>query len=261
MKYLKYSLFLLLLIFLCGCKEQSRLSGWQEALYGFEHPQDSTRTKVWWFHGETETTRAGITADLEAYCEQGVGGVVYYDQTHGECEGALEAFSPMWWKMLLFASQEAKRLGLTFEVHASNGYVSGGPWITPELGMQRMTVTDTVICGGQNGEFQLPTPESPYNYYKDVAVLAVPFQEKTGENSRMLNPLITCNKPDIDAKACFSLSKRLTKIPAPESGESIYITLDFGKNSRLGALLMKWGLKGRRLLVRPMFQHLPLIHL
>ena len=25
------------------------------------------RTKVWWFHGETETTREGITADLEAY--------------------------------------------------------------------------------------------------------------------------------------------------------------------------------------------------
>ena len=35
---------------------------WEE----FSHPVDSTRTKVWWFHGETETTREGITADLEA---------------------------------------------------------------------------------------------------------------------------------------------------------------------------------------------------
>ena len=32
---------------------------WEE----FSHPVDSTRTKVWWFHGETETTREGITAD------------------------------------------------------------------------------------------------------------------------------------------------------------------------------------------------------
>ena len=245
MKYLKYSLFLFLFIFLCGCRNQPRLSGWEEALYGIEHTQDSTRTKVWWFHGETETTRAGITADLEAYREQGVGGVVYYDQTHGECEGAFEAFSPMWWEMLLFASQEAKRLGLTFEVHVSNGYVSGGPWITSELGMQRIAVTDTVICGGQNLEFHLPAPESPYNYYKDVAVLAVPFQEKTGENSRMLNPLITCNKPDIDAKACFSLSKRLTKIPAPESGESIYITLDFGKGFTARSITYEMGAKGK----------------
>ena len=28
---------------------------WEE----FSHPVDSTRTKVWWFHGETETTREG----------------------------------------------------------------------------------------------------------------------------------------------------------------------------------------------------------
>lgn len=59
-------------------KEQA----WKE----FANPQDSTRTKVWWFHGETETTREGITADLEAYKRGGVGGVVYYDQAHGKGE-------------------------------------------------------------------------------------------------------------------------------------------------------------------------------
>ncbi|MBQ8243085.1 MAG: hypothetical protein IJZ40_06405, partial [Bacteroidaceae bacterium] len=32
----------------------------------FQSAPDSTRTKVWWFHGETETTCEGITADLEA---------------------------------------------------------------------------------------------------------------------------------------------------------------------------------------------------
>lgn len=53
---------------------------WEE----FSHPVDSTRTKVWWFHGETETTREGITADLEAYKRAGIGGVVYYDQVHGK---------------------------------------------------------------------------------------------------------------------------------------------------------------------------------
>lgn len=35
----------------------------------FHTPKDSCRTKVWWFHGETETTREGITADLEAFKE------------------------------------------------------------------------------------------------------------------------------------------------------------------------------------------------
>lgn len=51
--------------------------------------------------------------------------MVYYDQTHGNCEGAFEAFSPEWWEMLVFASQEEKRLRLTFETYISNGYVAG----------------------------------------------------------------------------------------------------------------------------------------
>ena len=64
-----------------GIKQSTLAQAWEE----FSHPQDSTRTKVWWFHGETETTREGITADLEAYKKAGVGGVVYYDQVHGQC--------------------------------------------------------------------------------------------------------------------------------------------------------------------------------
>ena len=245
MKHFKCYFFILLLTFLYGCRNHSQLSGWKETLYGFEHPQDSTRTKVWWFHGETETTREGITADLEAYKRAGVGGVVYYDQVHGKGEHALSAFSAEWWEMLLFASQEAKRLGLTFEVHASNGYVAGGPWITPELGMQRLTTIDTIVCGGQKLELSLPVPECPYNYYKDVAVLAIPFQEKTGEDSRMLSPQITCNIPDINAETCFSISKNLTKIPAQETGESVYITLDFGKEFTARSITYEMGAKGK----------------
>ncbi len=79
---------------LAGCAGAPRQSAMGLALAGFETPQDSARTKVWWFHGETETTSEGITADLEAFREAGIGGVVYYDQVHGDGEGALDAFSP-----------------------------------------------------------------------------------------------------------------------------------------------------------------------
>lgn len=103
---------------------------------GFATPQDTARTKVWWFHGQTESTREGITADLEAFKRQGVGGLVFYNQVHGkQTSGALKVFSPEWWQMFVFAAKESKRLGLTFETHVSDGYVAGGPWITPDLGM------------------------------------------------------------------------------------------------------------------------------
>ena len=77
------------------------------ALKEFVSPEDSTRTKVWWFHGETETTKEGITADLEAFKDAGIGGVVYYDQVHGSGENAFEAMSPEWWEMLGFAAAES----------------------------------------------------------------------------------------------------------------------------------------------------------
>jgi hypothetical protein len=124
----------------------------------FSQPSAIARTKLWWFHGETETTKEGITADLVAFKREGVGGVVYYDQQHGKGENAFAAFTPIWWDMFRFAAREAKRLGLTFETHLSNGYVSGGPWITEELSMQRLEATDTLVNGGQHLNSKLPVP-------------------------------------------------------------------------------------------------------
>ena len=151
--------------------------GIRQALQVFRTPQDSTRTKVWWFHGETATTREGITADLEAFKAAGVGGVVYYDQVHGSGEGASDAFSPEWWEMLKFAALEAKRVGLSFEINLSNGYVAGGPWITPEMSMQRLCFSDTLLQGGGPLHVRL-SPPSKQAWWKDVAVLAWPVESK-----------------------------------------------------------------------------------
>lgn len=73
---------LLFILYGCAHTNPHRQSTLSDALYGFENIQDSARTKVWWFHGETETTREGITADTEAFRKAGVGGVVFYDQVH-----------------------------------------------------------------------------------------------------------------------------------------------------------------------------------
>ncbi|MDE6553640.1 MAG: hypothetical protein K2K98_11900 [Muribaculaceae bacterium] len=104
----------------------------------FINPSQEARTKVWWFHGETETTEEGIDADLQSFKDAGIGGVVFYDQTHGSQEGAFPALSPDWWKSLKYAALKAKELGLTFDMAATNGYVAGGPWITPEYGMKKI---------------------------------------------------------------------------------------------------------------------------
>lgn len=200
-----------------------------DVLHGFENPQDSTRTKVWWFHGETETTREGITADLEAFRHAGVGGVVYYDQVHSKKTEALDAFSDEWWSMLYFAAREAERLGLSFEAHVSNGFVAGGPWITEELGMQMLAATDTLVHGRQSFCGRLSLPQNKYNYYHDVAVLAFPVSGDQWIASDALSPVITSNLPNFPAAEIFSKYGSLVWIPAQIPGRSVYLNLDFGK--------------------------------
>ena len=172
---------------------------------GFDHPQDIARTKVWWFFGETETTREGITADLEAFKTAGVGGVIYYDQVHGKGEGADKVFDDHWWQSLIFASQEAKRLGLSFEANIGNGYVAGGRWITPERSMQRLTVSETLLGGGKHGTLALP--DCPRGWHHDVAVLALPYSEELLGTSRLLNIVPTGRR---DSVLVFDFGKPFT---------------------------------------------------
>lgn len=193
----------------------SRPDGIRAALQTFRNPEDSTRTKVWWFHGETPTTREGISADLEAYKTAGVGGVVYYDQVHGPATGALEAFSPGWWEMLKFAALEAKRVGLTFEINLSNGYVAGGPWITPETGMKRLCSSDTLVHGGGRFHGRLTAP-SAQDWWKDIAVLAWPVRAEDWQDV------------SLDSLSC--------RTPEGFTARSITYTAPKARKSRIGAM-------------------------
>lgn len=111
----------------------------EEIYSAFKAVPDESRTKVWWFQGDVPATREGLAADLEAFKRAGVGGVIYYDQVKGSGMGTAKVFSPQWWDDIRFAALKAKSLGLTFEINMSNGYVAGGPWITPSLSMKCVT--------------------------------------------------------------------------------------------------------------------------
>lgn len=88
-------------------------------------------------------------------------------------------FSPEWWDELVFSSQEARRLGLSFETNASNGYVAGGRWITPDKGMQRLNLSTIQVEGGKDVRVRLPLPgKLPYGWHRDVLVLAVPYDKE-----------------------------------------------------------------------------------
>ena len=170
-----YQLLIVLLI-AGGCATEthdSRLTA------GFNNPPDSARPFVWWHWMSGNINREGITADLEAMSESGIGGAWIFNlgESHG-CEvppGPVEYMSDEWLEMVKFAVSEAQRLGLTLGMENCAGWATmGGPWIRPEHGSQRIVSTTVRIEGGKRIVMNLDQPESKLNYYRDIAVLAYP---------------------------------------------------------------------------------------
>ncbi|HID23039.1 MAG TPA: glycosyl hydrolase family 43, partial [Planctomycetaceae bacterium] len=126
-----------------------------------------------WLNGNI--TREGITADLEAMKRAGIGGVLIMEVDQGVPEGDVPFAGPQWRKLFQHVCSEAKRLGLKVNMNNDAGWCgSGGPWVPPELAMQRLVWTETSVEGPRRFDGRLPQPKAVAGYYRDVTVLALP---------------------------------------------------------------------------------------
>jgi hypothetical protein len=142
---------------------------------GFVRPPDSARPWVYWFPLDGNITSQGMTLDLEAMKRAGIGGVLYMETEQGTPKGPAQFAGPLWRRLFNHAVREAGRLGLEINMNNDAGWCgSGGPWITPELSMQKVVWSETETQGGRRFEGALAQPKAEANYYRDIAVLAFP---------------------------------------------------------------------------------------
>ena len=107
---------------------------------GFKNPPAYARPHTWWHWMGGNVTREGITADLEAMKKGGIGGAHIFDAGQGIPTGPVKYNSPEWRSLMSFAFHEAKRLGLDMTMHNCSGWSSsGGPWVTPDDAMKKIT--------------------------------------------------------------------------------------------------------------------------
>ncbi len=141
----------------------------------FIAPPLAARPWVYWFWLNSNITKEGITADLEAMKRVGIGGVLIMEVDQGAPQGPVSFAGPKWRELFKFMLSEADRLGLEVNMSNDAGWCgSGGPWITPELSMQYVVWTETSVEGGKHFEAALPEPKRTANYYRDITVLAFP---------------------------------------------------------------------------------------
>jgi hypothetical protein len=141
----------------------------------FVRPPDSARPWVYWFWLNSNITREGITADLEAMKRVGIGGVLIMEVDQGAPVGPAAFMGAQWRELFKHAAAEAGRLGLEVNMNDDAGWNgSGGPWITPEQSMQKVVWTETDLQGPRRFDAKLAQPAADHGYFRDIAVLAFP---------------------------------------------------------------------------------------
>jgi hypothetical protein len=186
----------------------------------FIQPPASARPWVYYFVLNGNLTKEGITADLEAMARVGIGGLLYMEVDQGAPKGPADFAGPLWRELFTHACNEAQRLGLQINMTNNPGWTgSGGPWITPELSMQRVVWTETRVAGGQPFAGLLAKPAAFRNHYRDIAVLA--FPTPAGEAVKMEDaaPIFSSSGSNPKPRR-FTLSR-----PAGKAAE--YVQMEF----------------------------------
>jgi hypothetical protein len=122
----------------------------------------------------------------------GIGGAQIFNVGAGIPHGPVQYNSPEWTALVKHAAKEAKRLGLELCIHNCAGWSSsGGPWVTPEHGMQVVVSSDTRVTGPSHFDGVLAQPAANLDTYRDIAVLA--FPTPVGEKIQMADakPAVT----------------------------------------------------------------------
>lgn len=150
---------------------------------GWQNPPRMARVHCWWWWLNANVTKEAITRDLEQMKAKGMGGANIIDAAHAS-QGEQskpphgpDFASPEWRELFVHALREAERLDLELGFNIQSGWNLGGPTVTPEHAAKEVTWSRQFVTGGQDVELVLPEPDSRYDYYQDIAVLAVPLPE------------------------------------------------------------------------------------
>ncbi len=197
--YNRLLILLIALIFFLPLNAQERDLTIEELAHNFATPKTEYGAYVWWHWMGSNFSKEGITKDLEAMKEAGIGGATIFNLTSAVMESEYLLGNNPWqertyrsdyyWEALEWAAAEAERLGLKIGLHNCPGYsTTGGDWITDERAMKRIVLSKVKLTGGADVDITLPKPTLPTfsnwsepkrtaTSYWDVEVVAVPISQ------------------------------------------------------------------------------------
>lgn len=189
-------------------------SGLDSLRNSFLNPPPAARPGVYWFWMGGQLSQEGITKDLEAMAEQGIGKVLIMqmpDQapyprqwSYQDYPDKVKVLSDAWFDLVNFAVGECDRLGVEMAMFTCPGWGHvGGPWVPADKGTKQMAMTSVSVSGPTLLDMKLPKPapakvggggniipewnhahklmhKPRENFFRDEAVLALPQPGKNG---------------------------------------------------------------------------------
>jgi len=189
---------------LLACTEllSSPVSAGDNLARNFTAPPEETRPGVYWYWIDNQISKEGLTKDLEAMKQVGIGrayiGIISPDVSRADCRSTVTPLTESWWDYLRHAIREAGRVGVEIGIFNSPGWSqSGGPWVKPEQSMRYLASTEIRVKGPQKFSGQLPSVPGSI---RDIAVLAFPappLAEQTVPESSRTPTAVTFESADL----------------------------------------------------------------
>ena len=177
----------------------------QEIPPSFIDPPQEARPLVWWHWIDGNISKEGIKADLEWMHRSGIAGFHQFDaggammQMVAPVQEKVPYLGDTWKEAFSFAIHLADSLGMEIGIASAPGWSStGGPWVSPEDAMKKLTWRTMEVEGGGKKAQKIVLPE-PFRtigkfqnqdagtyaavfdvlpqWYRDVAVVAVRLPE------------------------------------------------------------------------------------
>jgi hypothetical protein len=231
---------------------------------GFKTPPESAKPRVWWHWMNGNVTWEGAKADMDWMNRIGIGGLQAFDAGQGAqvVDVRLPYMTDGWKNVFGKTAAYADSLGLELGIAASPGWSeTGGPWVTPEDGMKKMSYAVTNVEGGKpftgilnhppttTGVYQTSATGGSHQsgmrtqnrewpeLYKDQKILA--FQ--VSEDEILPTPVITSSGGKI-AVAVLSdgfYDSSAVSLPAAKKLDGIsWIRFDYGKPVTVRGLVL-----------------------
>lgn len=180
---------LMLVLMFSGCKNEASIQNtdYNKIVDDFVNPKDDNTLWCYWYWIGDDISKEGITKDLQAMKEAGIGGALIGNINPEEKDGKVPVLSEEWWEHMVHAVNEGKRIGVDIGVFNCPGWSqSGGPWIKSEMAMRYMTYSEAKVRGGKEVKVNLKKPAVEF---QDTYVLAFPSisLEQNNLNARNSN--------------------------------------------------------------------------